>query len=94
MHNHIANPAPVVGNIGSGEFNRTPYDVAHEIDFTGFALVIIPIWSLTFEPTDKNGTTDDQKFAVTTRTNNIVSEDGLSLLSKSACKTTERKDSR
>ena len=88
MRNHIASPAPVVGNIGSGGFSRTPQDVAHEIDFTGLALVIIPRRSLIFKPTDGNETTDDQEFAVTTRTNHIVSEDGLSLLGESACKAT------
>jgi hypothetical protein len=94
MRNHIASPAPVVGNLGSGGFSRTPQDVAHEIDLTGLALAIIPIRSLTFEPTDGDGTTDDQEFAMTTRTNNIVSEDGLSLLGENACKTIESKDSR
>ena len=68
--------------------------MCHEIDLTGLALAITPIRSLTFEPMDGDGTTDDQEFAVTTRTNNIVSEDGLSLLREMACNTTESKDSR
>jgi hypothetical protein len=84
MRNHMASHAPVVGNLGSGGFSRTPHDVAHEIDLIGLTLAIIPIWSLTFEPTDGDGTTDDQEFAMTTRMNNIVSEDGLSLLGESA----------
>ena len=90
----IASPALVVGNLGYGGFSRTPQDVAYEVDLTGLALAIIPIRSLTFEPTDGNGITNDQEFAVTTRTNTIVSEDGLSQLGESACKTTESKDNR
>jgi hypothetical protein len=94
MRNHIASLAPVVGNLGSGRFSKTPQDVAHEIDLTGLALAITPIRSLTFEPTDGDGTTNDQEFTVIRRTNNIVSEDGLSLLRERACNTTESKDSR
>jgi hypothetical protein len=81
-------------NLGSGGFNGTPQNVAHERNLIGLALAITPIRSLTFEPTDGDGTTDDQKFTVTTRTNNIVSEDGLSLLCERAWNTTESKDSR
>ena len=94
MRNHISSPTPIVGNLGSGGFSRTPQDVAHEIDFTGFALVIIPIWSLTFEAMEGDKTIDDQEFTVTTRTNNIVSDNGLSLIGESACKATEKKSSR
>ena len=94
MCNHIANHAPVVGNLRFGGFSRTPKDVAHEIDLTGLALAITPIQSLTFEPGDGGGTADDQEFIVTTRTNNIASEDGLLLLRERACNTTESKESR
>jgi hypothetical protein len=80
-----------VGNFGSGGFSRTPYDVAHEIDLTSLAWVITPIRLLTFEPTDGDGAIDDQEFAMTRRTNNIVSEDGLSLLCERAYNTIESK---
>jgi hypothetical protein len=91
MRNHIASLAPVVGNLGSCEFSRTPQDVAHEIDLIGLALAITSIRSLIFEPMDGDETTDDQEFAMTTRTNNIVFEDGFSLLRERACNTTESK---
>jgi len=91
MRNYIASLAPVVGNFGSGGFSRTPQDVAHGIDLTSLALAITPIRLLTFEPTDGDGTTDDQDFEMTRRANNIVSEDGLSLLRERAYNTIESK---
>jgi hypothetical protein len=91
MRNYIASLVPVVGNFGSNGFSITPHDVAHEIDLTSLALAITPIRLLTFEPTDGDGTTDDQEFAMTRRTNNIVSEDGLSLLREKAYNTIESK---
>jgi hypothetical protein len=94
MRNHITSHAPVVGNLGSSGFSRTLQDVAHEIDLIGLALAVTPARSLTFEPTNGDGTTDDQEFVVTTRTNNSVSEDGLLLLCERTCNTTESKDSR
>jgi hypothetical protein len=91
MRNYIVSLAPVVDNFGSGGFSKMPQDVAHEIDLTSLALAITPIRLLTFEPTDGDGTTDDQEFAMTRRTNNIVSEDGLSLLRERAYNTIESK---
>ena len=84
----------LVDEVVAGGFIRTPHDVAYEKNLTGLALAITPIRSLVFEPMGGNGTVDDQKFAVTTRTNNIISGDGLSLLRERADNTTETKDSR